>query len=108
MAEYRVHVEEIEAAANGDLHLLCAIQRKVVVDEVDTWVLALNGHRTMVLDGEALLAILTGPGTEGQKIVAILAIFKQEALAWGIDTADSAYTLLMDILPENWDGNVAL
>ena len=104
MADYRVHVEEIEAAADGDIHMLCVIQR----DDDGEWVPVINGHRTMVLDGQAVLAITESAMTDAEKRAAMLSLFKAEATAWGIDESDEAYNQLIALLPVNWDGNVNL
>ena len=104
MADYRVRILSSEAAADGDVHLDCYIQR----DDEGEWVDTLNGHRTMVMDGEAVLAITEGSGTEVEKRTALLALFKAEAEAWGIDQADDANLQLVALLPTGWPVNVNL
>lgn len=105
MATYRVNVQSSEAAANGDVYLDCWIQR---FDDPD-WVNVESGHRTMVLDGAAVLAVTEQPTwTDTQKRNALLEIFRQEALSWGVDEADDANTQLVALLPSGWPVNVNL
>ena len=71
MASYRVRVAGSEAAANGDVHLDCFIQRL----NGATWEDVYLGHRTMELGAAAVLAITGGAGTDAQKRAALLALF---------------------------------
>jgi len=105
MANYRVRVQTGEAAANGDIHLDCHVQKET---SPDVWELIPLGHRTLVLDGEAVLAITEGSGTDGHKLAALANLFKQEVLAWGVDKSDDAYNQLFALLPEGWPVTVSL
>ena len=91
---YRVEVKSSEAAANGDVHLDVRIES----DRTGDWVLIPLGHRTLVLDGAAVLAITTGVGTDAQKKAALSALFKQEVLAWGLDESDDANEQLLALV----------
>ncbi|HUX30441.1 MAG TPA: hypothetical protein VMV78_07410 [Thiobacillus sp.] len=103
--DYRVRVQSGEAAASGDIHLDCFVEREASPGE---WELIPMGHRTLVMDGEAVLAITEGAGTDGQKLGAIAALFKQEVLSWGIDRSDDAYNQLFALLPAGWPVTVPL
>jgi len=105
MANYRVTILGSEAAANGDIHMDVNVEKEI---ETDVWELIPNGHRTLVMDGEAVLAITTGTGTDAAKRASLLALFKQEVLSWGVDEADDANTQLVDLLPEGWPVSVML
>ena len=83
---YRARVLSSEAAANGDIHLDVMVES----DRSGDWQLIPGGHRTLVLDGAAVLAITEGAGTDIQKKQALLALFKQEVVGWGIDESDDA------------------
>jgi len=86
MATYRAHIEGSEAAANGDVHFTCKIQRL----DAGEWVDVHNGSRTLVMDGAAALVITEGEGTANEKRAALGELFRQTALGWGIDEADDA------------------
>jgi len=105
MADYRLRVLSGEAAANGDIHLDVMVERET---EPDTWVLIPLGHRTLVLDGEAVLAITESEATDNQKRGALLALIRQEVVAWGIDRSDDAYNQLLALVPGGWPVSVAI
>ena len=105
MADYRLRVLSGEAAANGDIHLDVMVERET---EPDTWVLIPLGHRTLVLDGEAVLAITESEATDNQKCGALLALIRQEVVAWGIDRSDDAYNQLLALVPGGWPVSVAI
>jgi len=92
---YRFTVDSQEAAANGDVHLDTWVEKEVEGEWVRT---VPNGHRTVVMDGEAVAAICDGPGTDAQKRLAIAALFKAEVVSFGIDTADDAATKLATLV----------
>jgi len=78
-----------EAATNGDVHLDCFVERSQ--DEGETWALVRIGHRSVVLDGGAVLAITENEGlTNNQKRAQLTALFRQEIVAWGIHRSDDA------------------
>lgn len=91
---YRAKVNSSEAAANGDIHLDVEVQS----DRTEEWVLIPGGHRTLVLDGEAVLAITEGSGTDNEKRAALSSLFKQEVIAWGIDESDDANEQLIELV----------
>ena len=103
--DYRVHILDAEPASNGDLHMDAWVQKETAPD---VWQLIPLGHRTMVLDGAAVLAITEGAGTDQQKRAALLELFRQEAASWGIDKSDDAYNQLYDLLPAGWPVSVNL
>jgi len=105
MANYRVRVQSGGAAASGDIHLDVFVQKEI---EPGVWELIPMGHRTLVLDGEAVLAITEGSGTDGQKFAALGDLFKQEVLSWGLDKSDDAYNQLFALLPAGWPVTVSL
>ena len=83
---YRANVLSSEPSANGDIHLDVMVES----DRSGDWQLIPGGHRTLVLDGAAVLAITEGAGTDLQKRQALSALFKQEVIGWGIDESDDA------------------
>jgi hypothetical protein len=105
VTDYRVNVLSGEAAASGNVHLDVHVEKEVAPDE---WSLIPLGHRTMVLNGAAVLAITTGSGTLTQKRAALLALFRQEVLSWGLDESDDAYTQLEELLPSGFPVTVDL
>ncbi len=108
MATYRVRVESSEAAANGDVHLSCQIQ-KLVSEDPDVWELVPNGRRTMVLKGATVLAITEHPTwSDGEKLTALGDEFRRNAAGWGIDEADDANTQMLALLPGGFPQDVAL
>lgn len=104
MADYRLRVLGGEAAASGDIHLDVWVEKQVNGD----WNLIPQGHRTLVLDGAAVLVITEGAGTDNQKRAALLALIRQEVVAWGIDQSDEAYTQLFALVPGGWPVTVAI
>jgi len=105
MASYRARVEGGEAAANGDVHFDCYVECEV---ESDVWEVVPYGHRTLVLNGAAVLSITESEMTNGQKLTALTNLFCQEAESWGIHESDDAYNQLFDLLPTGWPVNVSL
>ena len=100
MATYRVRVETSEAAANGDVHLMCKVQKLTDPGPPEVWELVPNGRRTMVLRGPEVLAITEHPlWTDGKKRGALLALFKEKSERWGIDEADAANTQMVALIP---------
>ena len=91
---YRARVLSSEPAANGDVHLDVHVES----DRTGDWLLIPQGHRMLVLDGAAVLAITTGAGTVTQKRAALSALFKQEVLSWGIDESDDANEQLLELV----------
>ena len=102
---YRARVLSGEAAASGDIHLDVVVERQV--DE-ETWTMIPLGHRTLVMNGAAVLAITEGPGTNAQKLAALAALFKQEILSWGLDESDDAYEQMFALIPGGWPVTVSL
>lgn len=102
---YRVRVESGEPAANGDVHLDCWVQKEV---EPDVWQNVPTGHRTLVLDGAAVLSITESAMTDPQKLAALRELFSQEAASWGIHRSDDAYNQLHNLLPGGWPVTVNL
>ncbi len=93
MANYRAHILSTEAAANGDVHVDTIVQREVTTG---VWAEIPNGHRTLVLDGAAVLGL---SGTVAQKRAGLLALFKAEVKAWGLDTSDAANVVVTTLVP---------
>ena len=91
MAKFKV--ESIDPAANGDVHVLVRVFREVLnpeppPDTIDVEVA--NGHRTAVLPGAAVIAILDSAGTDQQKVQALAALFREVVQSWGIVVAEEA------------------
>ena len=105
MANYRLRVLGSEAASNKDIHLDVMVEKETAPD---TWALIPLGHRTLVLDGEAVLVITGSAATDAQKRTALLALIRQEVVNWGIDKSDDAYNQLYDLLPNGWPVTVAI
>ena len=103
---YRARIVSGEAAANGDIHLDVWIEKEA---ETDSWEPVPNGHRTLVLDGSAVLTI-TGDEelSDQEKLAALAELFRREAASWGIDKSDDAYTQLTELLPNGWPVTVNL
>jgi len=104
---YRVRVESGEPAANGDIHLDCWIEKEKE-DEPGVWELVPMGHRTLVLDGAAVLSITESDMSDAEKRAALLNLFRHEAESWGIHEADDAYSQLCGLLPDGWPVTVNL
>jgi len=105
VAVYQAHIVSSEAAGNGDVHLDVYIQKEV---SPDVWETVPNGHRAMVLNGAAVLAITEGPGSEAEKQAAIVAIMQEIADAWGIGESDDANEQLTALVPGGWPCDAAL
>jgi hypothetical protein len=105
MANYRANVLGGEAAANGDIVFDCWIEKEV---EEGAWEPVPMGHRTLVLDGAAVLSVTESGMTDPQKRAALLELFRQEAESWGIHESDDAYSQLYDLLPAGWPVTVGL
>ena len=104
---YRLRIVGSEAAANGNVHMDTWVD--VSADDGDNWQPAQGGHFTLVLNGAAVLAITTGPGTLTQKRATMLALLKAEVASRGIDQADDADTQLRELLPGgDWPVEVSL
>ncbi len=106
MATYRVRVTGSEAAANGDVHLDCFIQKQNGTVWED--LLPPYGHRTMELGAATVLAITTSVQTGAQKRAALLLLFKNTAAAWGITKADDANTQFVALLSAGFPVDVQL
>ena len=109
MATYRVRVESSEAAANGDVHLSCQIQKLTDPGPPEVWEQVPNGRRTMVLKGKLVLGITEHPTcSDAQKRQALLDEFKRVAESWGIDEADDANTQMVALIPGGFPKDVNL
>ena len=114
MATYRARILDTEAAGDGTVHFDCWIQREVETDPgpppVMGWENVPSGHRTIVLQGSAVLAITqNGSLTPTQKRAALAALFRTEAKNWGIDESDEANEDLLELIPGgSWPVNVSL
>ena len=101
---YRAVILSSEAAANGDVHLDVHVES----DRSGDLELIPGGHRTLILDGDAILAITTGGGTLAARRAAALALFQQEISAWGIDESDDANEQLTALVYQGWPQTVEL
>ena len=101
---YRAVVLSSEAAANGDVHLDVQVES----DRSGDWELIPSGHRTLVLDGEAVLAIINSGDTLANRRAAVKALFVQEIKSWGIDKSDDANEQLSALVYQGWPQTVGL
>ena len=101
---YRARVISSEAAANGDVHLDTFIES----DRTGEWVLIPGGHRTLVLDGEAVLAICNSGDSLADRRVAVKDLFVAEIKSWGIDESDDANEQLTALIYQGWPQTVDL
>ena len=101
---YRARVVSSEPSANGDVFL----DTHVESDRTGEWVLIPGGHRTLVLDGEAVLAICESGDTLANRRLAVKDLFVQEIKAWGIDESDDANEQLTALLYQGWPQTVNL
>ena len=95
---YRARVLSSEAAANGDVHLDVHVES----DRSGDWELIPGGHRTLVLDGDAVLAIINSGDTLANRRLAMKALFIHEISAWGIDKSDDANEQLTALMYQGW------
>ena len=91
---YRARVKSSEAAANGDVHLDVFVES----DRSGDWVLIPGGHRTLVLNGDAVLAITGGTDTTTNKQKSLATLFKEEVKSWGLDKSDDANEQLLELV----------
>jgi hypothetical protein len=90
--------------SGGDVALDACVERQ----DGEEWVPLAHSYRTVILNGDAVLAITEGPGTDAQKRAALIALFKQSVPALQFIEADSAYSQLEALLPAGWPVTVAL
>ena len=101
---YRANVLSSQPAANGDVHLDVQVES----DRSGSWALIPDGHRTLVLDGDAVLAIINSGDTLANRRLAIKAFFIQEISAWGIDKSDDANEQLSALVYQGFPQTVDL
>ena len=101
---YRARVITAEPAANGDVHLDTFIE----TDRSGDWELIPGGHRTLVLDGAAVLAIINNGDTLANRRAAMKDLFIQEIKAWGLDESDDANEELTSLMYQGWPQTVDL
>ena len=101
---YRAVVLSSEAAANGDVHLDVQVES----DRSGDWLVIPGGHRTLVLPGDAVLAITTSGDTLANRRLAMKALFIHEISAWGIDKSDDANEQLTALMYQGWPQTVEL
>jgi len=101
---YRARVLSSEPAANGDVHLDVHVES----DRTGDWVLIPGGHRTLVLDGSAVLAICNSGDTLANRRLAVKALFIQKIKDWGIDESDDANEQLTALIYQGWPQTVDL
>ena len=101
---YHAVVLSSEAAANGDVHPDVLVES----DRSGDWELIPGGHRTLVLDGEAVLAIIKSGDTLAKRRAAVKALFVQEIKSWGIDKSDDANEQLKALVYQGFPQTVEL
>ncbi len=101
---YRAIVLSAEPAANGDVHLDTFIES----DREGDWALIPGGHRTLVLDGEAVLAIVNNGDTLANRRLAMKNLFIEEIKAWGLDESDNATQELTALMYQGFPQTVDL
>ena len=101
---YQAVVKSSEASANGDIHLDTFIES----DRSGDWQLIPGGHRTLVLNGSAVLAICNSGDTLAERRQAVKDLFIQEIKAWGLDKSDDANEQLTALIYQGWPQTVGL
>ena len=101
---YRARVLSSEAAANGDIHLDVFVES----DRSGEWKPIPSGHRTLVLNGAAVLAICNSGDSLAERRVAVKDLFVEEIKAWGLDESDNANEELMALIYQGWPQTVNL
>jgi hypothetical protein len=101
---YRARVLSSEAAANGDVHLDVMVES----DRSGSWQLIPGGHRTLVLDGDDILAITTSSDSLANKRLAVKGMFMLQIGAWGIDKSDDANEQLTALVFQGWPQKIDL
>ena len=101
---YQAVVKSSEASANGDIHLDVFVES----DRSGDWVLIPGGHRTLVLDGSAVLAICNSGGTLASRRLAVKDLFVEEIKAWGLDESDNANEELTALIYQGWPQTVEM
>ena len=92
MAVYRANILKIEPTADKSLHADAVLELRTATNPVNVWKPIVNGHFTIVLGAEAVLAVTENTAlTNVQKKKALLDLIKAEALKRGLDRADMAY-----------------
>lgn len=95
---YQVLVQNLEPSADGTIHADVFVQLRTGVTPDFVYVNITNGHFTIVLTADEVLAITKSTMTLVEKRKAIRDIIKARALARGIDNVDTAYADLLDLI----------
>lgn len=95
--DYRYIVNSITSTGNDRVHMDVTIEASS--DGKATWHQTQNGHRTAVLNGQQVLAITQGAGTDPEKRAALLALFTQEVESWGLHVSDNAAEAILALIP---------
>ena len=101
---YRARVITAAPAANGDVHLDTFIE----TDRSGDWALIPNGHRTLVLDGEAVLAIINSGDTLANRRADMKDTFIEEIKSWGLEKSDDATQELTSLMYQGFPQTVDL
>lgn len=93
----------ITAQGNINLDVYVEVQTD---DNPETWALIPNGHRTVTLQAQAIIAIEQGPGTDNQKRQAVMALIEDVILASGIAQSYQGAAAFVALLPNGeWPSN---
>jgi len=106
MAFYKVIINSMEAGADSTVMADANIQVRVSRNP-DVFQYIRNGHRTIVLGAQEVMAITDDAVmTNNQKKQALRDLVKEKVLAMGIDTADEAWTDFITLIPPPFEVTV--
>jgi hypothetical protein len=92
---YRVTILSYEPAADNQIMADSVVERRTSINP-ETWIQVT--HRTMVLGAAEVIAITQDEVlTNGQKRLAIQALIKEKALAFGVADSDQAWADMQDL-----------
>lgn len=94
---YQALVQKIEPSADGTLHADVFVQLRTGVTPDFVYVNITNGHFTIVLTADEVLAVTKSTMTQVEKRKAIRDIIRARALERGIDNVDTAYADLINL-----------
>lgn len=84
--------------ARGDIALDVFLEVQID-DSPEAWVQVPDGHRTVILQAQAVVAIAQGPGTPVQKRQAVLALITDAVLAFGLAQSYQGAAAFVSLLP---------
>jgi hypothetical protein len=100
---YRIVITGGRASAEN-----VALDAYVEREDGEEWVPLAHSYRTVILNGDAVLAITQGTGTDAQKRAALIALFKASIPALQFIDSATAFSELEALLPAGWPVTVVL